>query len=156
MKTWRKNLKPDIVPGNYQEFRNILYSQAYSVNRLHPRGKLDINVKRINGESMAIVFYDWQLLRKLSNCAEIHVTTTTRLLPENMDDTSQLVVVMAVYENHVSLWLLLFSILCFFSFFSVVGSILNVDNGYTHYGMKSLTIQKNFELLRLLRMRNEE
>ena len=107
MKFWRKNIKPENIPNRYLDFRNMLYTAEYRVVRLHRMGELQVDVGEVNGESLAIVFYDDSLLREIRRCTELHVGTSTRVIPNNMEDTCQLVTVVAVHQNHVSIYVFL-------------------------------------------------
>ena len=105
MKSWRKKIVPEAVPETYLEFRNALYLRGLRVLRGHSRGVLRVDAVMSNDEeATAIVFYDRQLLRQLSTCTDLYVTSTRRTLPRNMDNTLQLVSVVAVYRGIVRIF----------------------------------------------------
>ena len=105
MTSWRKKIRPEVVPDSYQGFRNALYSQRYRVVRVHQQGVLEVAVETLNEESVAIVFYNSDVIRDFGIiCSEIHVITTTRVLPNNMESTCQLLIVVAVFKNYVSIF----------------------------------------------------
>ena len=60
---WRKKILPEGVPDSYQGFRNALYLQRYRVARVHQQGVLEVAVKTLNGQPVAIVFYDPDVIR---------------------------------------------------------------------------------------------
>ena len=108
MKRWRANVIPP-EPRSFTEFDNAINSIEWQVVRLHDKGVLEMTVANDDRGPVAIIFYDPQFVRQLGRSQSIHVLSTGRVLPmdrgTDFDRTQLLLTIVAVYKEHVSVYI---------------------------------------------------
>lgn len=95
----RKNHTCSRIPNNYEEFQELIELEG---EKLHVYGSPFFSAIVGEGDDKSMVFMIQSLKGLLTTGATIHIDGTFKCLPEK-PQASQLLIIMAMYQNHVSI-----------------------------------------------------